>query len=134
MADTQKKNKGGRPRIQIDAAQFENLCKLQCTQTEIAGWFNCSPDTIERWCIRNYKMPYNEAYAIYSEAGKISLRRAQWQMAQKNASMAIFLGKNYLGQSDDPKKYAKEETAEDKLDKLLDSLEDALQIPDGDES
>ena len=25
----------------------------------------------------------------------------QWKLAQKNASMAIFLGKNYLGQSDE---------------------------------
>ena len=32
--------------------------------------------------------------------GKISLRRKQWQLAEKSASMAIWLGKQYLGQRD----------------------------------
>ncbi len=30
--------------------------------------------------------------------GKVSLRRAQFKLAETNASMAIFLGKLYLGQ------------------------------------
>ena len=34
------------------------------------------------------------------EKGKISLRRAQFRLAEKSAAMAIFLGKNYLGQRD----------------------------------
>ncbi|HSE24819.1 MAG TPA: hypothetical protein VLB68_24370 [Pyrinomonadaceae bacterium] len=37
------------------------------------------------------------------------LRRAQFNLAKKNASMAIFLGKNYLGQSD--RGYTDEELA-----------------------
>ena len=32
--------------------------------------------------------------------GKISLRRKQWQLAEKSASMAIWLGKQYLNQRD----------------------------------
>lgn len=28
------------------------------------------------------------------------MRRNQWKLAEKNAAMAIFLGKQYLGQSD----------------------------------
>lgn len=28
------------------------------------------------------------------------MRRMQWHLAEKSAPMAIFLGKNYLGQSD----------------------------------
>ena len=30
----------------------------------------------------------------------MSLRRIQWKLADKNTSMAIFLGKQYLGQKD----------------------------------
>ena len=30
----------------------------------------------------------------------MSLRRKQWNLAESNASMAIFLGKNYLNQRD----------------------------------
>lgn len=34
------------------------------------------------------------------EQGKVSLRRTQFRLAEKSAGMAIFLGKNYLDQSD----------------------------------
>lgn len=89
-----------RPRIEIDTEQFEKLCFMQCTLREIAGWFKCSEDTIERWCKRELKMSFADAYERYSAGGKISLRRYQWKMAEHNCSMAIFLGKQYLGQSD----------------------------------
>ena len=44
----------GRPKKEIDKKIFENLCGLQCTLEEIAGVFDCSADTIERWCKREY--------------------------------------------------------------------------------
>lgn len=90
----------GRPKIEIDKKQFENLCGLQCTLNEIAGWFNCSPDTIERWCVKEYKMTFAETYELKRGKGLMSLRRNQWKMAETNPTMAIFLGKQYLGQSD----------------------------------
>lgn len=90
----------GRPKIQIDNKQFEKLCGMQCTLEEIAGFFDCSMDTIERWCKRSYKMTFAETYKKYSYAGKLTLRRAQFKLAEKNASMAIWLGKQYLGQKD----------------------------------
>lgn len=90
----------GRPRKEIDKIQFEKLCSLQCTLNEIAGVMECSEDTIERWCNRVYDMNFADVYKKYSAAGKMSLRRAQFRLAEKSAVMAIFLGKNYLGQSD----------------------------------
>lgn len=90
----------GRPKKEIDKNTFEKLCGLLCTLDEIAGFFNCSPDTIERWCKREYKANFAEVFKRYSAAGKISLRRYQFKLAEKSAAMAIFLGKNYLGQSD----------------------------------
>ena len=90
----------GRPRKEIDKKIFENLCGLQCTLEEIAGVFDCSPDTIERWCKREYKATFAETYKKHSAKGKTSLRRIQFKLAEKSAAMAIFLGKNYLGQKD----------------------------------
>ena len=87
-----------RPRIEIDKSQFEKLCGIQCTQEEIASFFSCSPDTIERWCKREYKERFAEVYSKKRGIGKISLRRAQFRMAETSASMAIWLGKQYLGQ------------------------------------
>lgn len=91
---------GGRPRIEIDEEQFKGLCSIQCTLEEIASWFKCSEDTIERWCKRELKLSFAEAYKKFSAGGKISLRRYQMKMAEHNATMAIWLGKQYLGQTD----------------------------------
>jgi PBSX family phage terminase large subunit len=99
----------GRPRIEIDEQQFENLCKLQCTLDEIASFFSCSPDTIERWCKRTYDEKFAEVFKKKSAKGKASLRRIQFKLAEKNVAMAIFLGKQYLGQSDNPGKAEEEE-------------------------
>ena len=94
----------GRPRIDIDREQFEKLCALQCTEEEIASWFHCSVDTIERFCKREYKdlvegnPTFAEVYKNFSVDGKISLRRYQFKMAEHNVSMAIWLGKQWLGQ------------------------------------
>lgn len=95
-----------RPRKEIDSEQFEKLCALQCTLKEIAGWFGCSEDTIERWCLREYQdengqpMSFADVYKNFSVDGKISLRRFQFKMAERNPSMAIWLGKQWLGQRD----------------------------------
>lgn len=91
----------GRPKKEIDPEVFEGLCRIQCTLQEIASFFKCSEDTIERWCKRTYKVTFADAYKKYSASGKISLRRAQLKLAEKNATMAIWLGKQYLGQKDD---------------------------------
>lgn len=89
-----------RPRIEIDREQFQKLCAIQCTLDEISSWFKCSPDTIERWCTRELSMSFAEAFKTWSADGKISLRRNQFRMAEHNVSMAIWLGKQYLGQKD----------------------------------
>lgn len=89
-----------RPRKEIDQTEFEKLCGLQCTQEEICGWFGVCSDTLESWCNRTYEMNFSEVFKEKRGVGKISLRRAQFRLAEKNANMAIWLGKQYLGQSD----------------------------------
>ena len=90
----------GRPQKEINQKLFENLCGIQCTEAEICGVLGCSEDTLNRWCKRTYKMTFADTYKSKSQVGKSSLRRAQWKLAEKNASMAIWLGKQYLGQRD----------------------------------
>lgn len=89
-----------RPQIEINKEHFEQLCKLQCTLDEIAGFFKCSQDTIERWCKKTYEENFADVYKRNSQDGKISLRRWQFKMAEKNVTMAIWLGKQYLGQAE----------------------------------
>lgn len=84
---------------QIDWDQFNKLCAMQCTEEEIAAWFECSIDTIERACKREYKKTFAEYYKNARQTGFTSLRRTLWNKAIKenNTAMQIFLAKVILG-------------------------------------
>lgn len=99
--------KVGRPTKEYDKKQFVDLVGLGCTQEEICWWFRddtgkpANVDTLSRWCKRTFGHNFQE---IYKNSGgmalKIALRRNQLALSKKSAAMAIFLGKNYLGQTD----------------------------------
>lgn len=112
--------KMGRPKIEIDQQKFEKLCGIMCTLEEIAGIFSCSEDTIENWCKATYSMTFSEVFKRHSATGKSSLRRMQFKLAERNAAMAIWLGKQYLGQKDTVEIENKE--AIDRLDHILEGL------------
>jgi DNA-directed RNA polymerase specialized sigma24 family protein len=112
--------KMGRPRIEIDRKQFEGLCGIMCTLEEIASVFGCSEDTIERWCKREYEETFAEVYKKYSAKGRTSIRRWQFKHAQKNVTMAIWLGKQYLGQRDSFEYH--DDEAISKLDEVLSAV------------
>jgi len=92
--------KNGRPKINIDYKQLEGFCLIQCSLAEIATFFNCSEDTIERRVKEHFGITFAEYFSKKRIGGLISLRRMQFKLAEKSPAMAIFLGKNYLGQSD----------------------------------
>lgn len=88
MAD---KKPVGRPKIEIDPAKVYELASFHCTNKEIAAFFECSPDTIER----NYAVEVHKA----REGGREKLRRLQWKAAEKgNVAMLIWMGKQILDQ------------------------------------
>lgn len=93
---------GGRPPAQIDQAQFEKLCEFQCTEAEICNFFTVTDKTLNAWCRRTYGRGFSDIREQKRAGGKINLRRAQFRLAETSASMAIFLGKNILGQRDNP--------------------------------
>jgi len=90
----------GRPQKELDKKIFENLCGIQCTIKEITAVLEVDDKTLSAWCKRTYGMKFSEIFAIKRQAGFVSLRRTQFRLAEKSAAMAIFLGKNYLGQKD----------------------------------
>jgi hypothetical protein len=94
-------SKLGRPKIEIDWDEFDKLCNIQCTLSEISGWFDCSEDTIERRVKEEKGIIFAEYYRQKASKGKISLRRAQVKKAlEGNVVMQIWLGKQYLAQVD----------------------------------
>lgn len=106
MAESEKtktKHAGGRPRKYIDKQVFEQLCGLQCTLEEMEAFFDCDHKTISRWCKDTYEgKRFSQVFKEKRAIGKISLRRKQMRLAERSAAMAIFLGKNLLGQKDTP--------------------------------
>lgn len=89
-----------RPRKEIDKGEFEKLCGLQCTQSEICSWFDVTDKTLNAWCKRTYKKSFSEVFKQKRGIGKISLRRSGWQLAKTNSAVHIFYAKNFLGMAD----------------------------------
>ncbi len=105
-----------RPLKEISQKDFEKLCGLQCTKEEICGFFDVTDKTLERWCKRTYKKGFSEVFKQKRGTGKISLRRSQFELAKKNANMAIWLGKQYLDQREpDSRNDGKPQGAENNL-------------------
>src|SRR5258708_35749866 len=88
----------GRKPVKIDLEQLEKLCGLQCTDAEIAGWFHVSTRTIENG---RRQRKFAEAMERGRAKGRISVRRHQMKLLEAgNATMAVWLGKQLLGQRD----------------------------------
>lgn len=112
-----------RPRKEIDKKQFENLCGLQCTKEEICGFLEITDKTLENWCKRTYKAGFSEVFKQKRGKGKISLRRNQFRLAEKNANMAIWLGKQYLGQRDSVDEEGENETTK-RIDEMIEAIKE----------
>jgi hypothetical protein len=93
-----RRNGAGRKPIEIDLVELQKLCSLQCTNEEIAAWFGCTARTIENY---SKKPEFAEAMARGRAKGRISVRRAQMKLLEAgNATMGVWLGKQFLGQRD----------------------------------
>lgn len=91
----ESKNKSGRPKKAIDYATVEKLSSIMCTQEEIAAYLDVSVRTLQR------DETFCHIYKKGIEKGKMSVRRQQYKLAEAgNATMCIWLGKQYLGQKD----------------------------------
>jgi hypothetical protein len=116
------KHPGGRPQAIVDWPTVDKLCHIQCTQEEIAAIIDVSVDTLERASKRQHKVSFAEYMKIKSAGGKMSLRRQQYENAAKgNVTMQIWLGKQYLGQRDNPT--PEQEGQSSGIDSLLATLE-----------
>jgi len=77
----------------IDTVEVEKLASYGCTNIEIADFFGCSSDLIEK--------SYSEYLTKGRSQGKIRLRKMQWKSAEDgNVTMQIWLGKQVLGQAE----------------------------------
>lgn len=98
-----EKNKGGRPRsLDVDAQTLktiQGLGQIQATSKECAAVLGVTEPT---WIsFKKHNPEVEEALHLGQGEGLASLRRRQFKAANDgNASMMIWLGKQYLGQRD----------------------------------
>lgn len=85
-------------KVKIDLVELEKLCAMQATDAEIGGFFNVSARTILR---RKKNKKFAEVMERGRAKGRLAVRRAQLKMLEAgNATMGVWLGKQYLGQTD----------------------------------
>lgn len=92
-----------RQKIDLNWKQIDALCSIQCTEEEIASVVGCSIQTLNLRCKKKFKITFVEYIKQKGSGGKASLRRKQWAKATEgdgNTTMLIWLGKQYLKQSD----------------------------------
>ena len=96
---------GGRP-IKLISEQGKafivKMAGIMCTDEEIAALMSDEYESIsvDTLLNENNKATFTECKAKGQATGKASLRRNQFALSKVNANMAIFLGKNYLDQTD----------------------------------
>lgn len=106
----------GRPRKEIDWSAFRAMCAVHATHREICCYLGVDDQTLKAHVETEYGRSFREVYEELSTVCKISLRRSQLILAEKNVPMAIFLGKQLLGQSDNPERL--DTTAKSQFQKL----------------
>ncbi len=101
----------GRPKIQMVRSLPEKTIVLdqvlywigmQATAEEIASSFYTTVETLDARLKEEFGMGFLELKKRTDGSGKLSLRRFQFKQSEKNASMAIWLGKQWLGQMETP--------------------------------
>ena len=80
-------------KVDIDPDKVKMLASFGCTYLEIGKYFAVNEALIRK----KYRTEYEQG----KEEMKLSLRQLQWKHAgQGNTALLIFLGKNYLNQTD----------------------------------
>jgi len=128
MAEQQEQGKhpGGRPRLEFDLRQVEELGRIQSTLSEVAAVLGCGLSTVKDRL--QHEAEFSAAYERGVEAGKSSLRRLQWKAALSgNITMQIWLGKQYLGQQDRQTTEVVSRKIEEWREKLQDAPEEVVE-------
>ncbi len=110
------------PTTEDDFEVFESLCRIQCTLHEIAAFFKCDPDTLEKRVKQYYGEKFSVVFRVFRKGGLVSLRRVQYEKAiAGNVTLLIWLGKQYLGQREEPDDYDPDPPGEERSDEEVEA-------------
>jgi len=93
----------GRPRIKLDPKQAKIFGYFRATYDTMAEQIGCHVDTI-RAAMQDEDSEFSKAYKKGFSSMKMKLSEAQVQTAieDRNPTLLVWLGKQYLGQKDNP--------------------------------
>ena len=129
---------GKLPPKPIDFEAVLHWMDLGATAEEIAGSFRVTVDTLNARLVEHTGLRFLDLKEKVCGPAKIALRRNQFNLSKTNATMGIWLGKQWLGQKDDPglkdsfngelrkhieslkKQYSENEDSKEEVDKPLD--------------
>lgn len=102
----------------MEPAEVKSMFKCFCSIDDVCKAHKVTERELDEFCVESFKMPLEEAAEVFAAQGRADLHRAQVDAAlDGNNSMLLLLGKQYLGQTDEP-----ERTAEKKEDTPLDNV------------
>lgn len=82
---------------EIDWKMVAQLMTLHCTQEEIADYISVPLSVLQSYEV------FNTLWNKYNTVAKVNLRKYQWEAAKNgNTGILIWLGKQYLNQSETP--------------------------------
>lgn len=111
------KDKGGRPTKPIDYSRLDAMCAIHCTGEECAAILDVSYEHLNNQLKKDGNGGFLDYFAQKGANGKMSLRRKQFDQAMSgNSTMLIWLGKQWLGQSDKHEEVNKEEGTINKIE------------------
>lgn len=94
----------GRPRIEFDDKEWERIniaCQFKMLAEDVAGLADCSVDTLEKRIREKHDCTFTEFRSQRMATTKLNLFSKQVSTAMEgNPTMLIWLGKNYLNQTD----------------------------------
>jgi hypothetical protein len=107
---TKKKVKHNGPyKTEIDYTKLDAMCAIHCTGEECAAILNIDYDTLNRRLKEEGHGGFTDYFKLKGANGKMSLRRKQFDQAMSgNSTMLIWLGKQWLNQSDKNEELNKE--------------------------
>ena len=94
----------GRPSLEYDLEQVELFGRFRATHESMADWYDCSVRTIDRLISPSNEIPTDFCRAYKRGQADLKLRLSEAQIhnaiVNENATLQIWLGKQYLDQVD----------------------------------
>lgn len=111
----------------MEPDKIKRMFQCFCSIEDVCKSHQISERELDEFCKKEFSMPLSEAAEVFAARGRAMLHQAQVEAAlDGNNSMLLLLGKQYLGQTDEPEqaKVKKEDTPLDNVLKLYAGAKD----------